>query len=78
MGATLIGIVDHQHVAGYPLPAADEVTHGERHTAEVYRDMRGLGTQPAIAVKQRTGVVEPVTAPISSHSAEIRLAKILS
>ena len=60
MGATEVGVINHQHICRAPGSLADQISHGKRHTPEMHGDVRCLADQLAILTKERAGEIQPV------------------
>ncbi len=62
MGTAMVRIVEHEDIAVTHL-AAITFDHGPNtlaHRAEMYRHVRGIGNEIAVAVKDRAGEIEPL------------------
>lgn len=61
MCATILGMIRHEHVAGFqlPLPYLGLLPYTRRHAAQMHRQMRRIRNQAPLCVKQRARVIEP-------------------
>ena len=79
MRAAVIGRVQHPHIAGREI-AADLAPHGldaAVHRAEMHRDMRGVGDEPAVAIEDGAGEVEPLLDVDRARGVLQRIAHLL-
>ena len=79
MRAAVIGRVQHPHIAGLEI-AADLAPHGldaAVHRAEMHRDMRRVGDEPAVAIEDGAGEVEPLLDVDRARGVLQRIAHLL-
>src|SRR5699024_4013010 len=61
VGAAVVGVVEHEHVAGpHAVPAAlGDGAHAFAHRAQVHRHVRRVGDQAGLRVEYGAGEVQP-------------------
>ena len=60
MGAAQVRVVDHQQVAGGPVPLPHQIGHGVGHGTQMHWYMGGLGAELAGGVEQRAGQIQAI------------------
>ena len=61
MRATIIGVVERHHIAGFErrAPRPDDGPHTFPHGTQMHRHMRRIGNQRASGIENSAGEIEP-------------------
>ena len=60
VGPAQKGIIDNHHVTWLPIKPGHDIAHRISHTAQMHRNMSGLGSQFTPVIKYRTGKIKTI------------------